>query len=722
MMLFIPISSLAKGDEGWPKEFKKKDWVIVMYQPQPESLKDIYLKARMAVSVTHEDSKTPSFGAVWFTAKLDIDRDDRMVEIDKLHVDKVKFPNATPENEKKLAEFIEDEIPDLDLELSLDRLLAAIDQTQFQMKSTEAIKNDPPKIIVMTSPAILITFDGNPQTRKIKDTELERVVNTTFPIVYDPDDKEYFFYGTSVWFTTEDLISGEWEYIKSPPNEVEELFKEKPDNPKAPVKEEEKGASPEELKKAKIVVATVPSELIVCIGEPNLAPIAGDQLLYVSNTESDVFMDITLQRYFLLLSGRWFSSPSLKEGPWTFVHPDSLPKIFAKIPEQSKKGEVLAHVPGTPQATEAYYDAQMPQTSAIKRSEAKLEVTYDGEPQFKSIEGTSMSYAVNTSSQVLLIGGSYYACEQGVWFGAPSAKGPWKVSDVRPSQVDSIPAGSPVHNTKYVYVYESTPEVVYVGYTPAYMGCYPYYGTVVYGTGWYYPPYVSPYAYYPRPVTYGFSVHYNSYSGWSYGMSWGVGFVGMSAGWAGYGHGYSHGYNAGFWAGYNAGNRAGGAYGPGGYNPRGTRPAGGTGGRTGNGVSTQPANRASTQPANKAPNNLYNRPENKARNSATTQPSTRNNPTASQGKANNVYSDQNGNIHRKTDNGWQQQKGNGWSNSTATPGQQPSTGNRTAQQKPTTNTGASSLDRDAQSRQRGAQRTQSYQGGASRGGGGGRRR
>jgi hypothetical protein len=722
-LLVGPLTSFA-DDEGWPRQFEKKDWVIVIYQPQPESLKDIELKARMAVSATKEDSKTTAFGAVWLTATLDIDRDDRMVEIDEIHVDKVKFPNSTPEQEKKLAEFLEDEIPDLDLEISLDRLLAAIDQAQFQMKSSEALKNDPPKIIVMTSPAILITIDGNPQRQKIKDTELERVFNTTFPIVYDPDDEEYYFYGTSVWFRTEDLISGEWEYIKSPPDEVEELFKEKAskEQPKPPA--DETSVSPEELKKAKIIVATVPAELIVCIGEPNLGPIAGDQLLYVTNTESDVFFDINLQKYFLLLAGRWFSGPSLKEGPWTFVHPDSLPKIFAQITEQSPKGEVLSHVPGTPQATEAYYDAQMPQTAAIKRSEAKLEVTYDGEPQFKPIEGTSMLYAVNTSSQVLVIEGKYFACDQGVWLAAPSAKGPWKVSDARPSQVDSIPAGSPVYNTKYVYVYESTPEVVYVGYTPAYMGCYPYYGTVVYGTGWYYPPYVSPYAYYPHPATYGFSVHYNSYTGWSFGMSWGIGFVGMSAGWAGYGHGYSHGYNAGFWAGYHAGNRPGGAYGPGGYNPR----PGGSGGRPSTQPagrpSTQPANRPSTQPATRPSNNLYNRPENRERTSATTQPANRQAPTAAQGKANNVYADRNGDVYRKTNDGWQQRQGNNWANTSSRPTQQPSTTDRSAQQRPS-NTGSSSLDRDYQSRQRGAQRSQTYQSRSaspSRGGGGGRRR
>jgi hypothetical protein len=713
-LLLTPLTTLAKKDEGWPRQFEKKGWVILMYQPQPESLKDVELKARMAVSATKKkESKDPVFGSVWFTAKLDIDRDDRTVEIDKVRIDKVKFPGSTPEQEKNLSEFLEDEIPDLDLEISLDRLLAAIDQTQFQQKSAEALKNDPPKIIVKTEPAILITIDGNPRTQKIKDTELERVVNTTFPIVYDPDDKEYFFYGTSVWFTTEDLISGEWEYIKSPPSEVRDLFKEKEGDKQAKPPADQPTVSVDELKKAKIVVATVPAELIVTIGEPNLAPIAGDDLMYVTNTESDVFMNISLQKYFLLLSGRWFSGPSLKEGPWTWVPPDSLPKIFAEITEQGPKGEVLSHVPGTPQATEAYYDAQMPQTAAIKRSEAKLEVAYDGEPQFKPVEGTSMLYAVNTSSQVLCVSGQYFACDQGVWFVSPSAKGPWTVSDTRPAQVDSIPPASPVYNTKYVYVYESTPEVVYVGYTPAYMGCYPYGGVVVYGTGWYYPPYISPYAYYPHPVTYGCSVHYNSYTGWSMGMSWGVG-VAMTAGWAGYGHGYSHGYNAGFWAGYHAGNRPGGAYGPGGYNPR--PPGYNNRGQAGARPSQQPAGRPSTQPAGGAKpstqpargsNNLYSRPENKARTSPSTQPANRQATTAAKGQANNVYADRNGDVYRKSNDGW--------SNANSRPSQQPSTSNRSG------SAGSSSLDRDAQSRQRGQQRSQGFSGGGSRGGGGRRR-
>ena len=71
--------------------------------------------------------------------------------------------------------------------------------------------------------------------------------------------------------------------------------------------------------------------------------------------------------------------------------------------------------------------------------------------------------------------------------------------------VEDIPVDVPVYNVKYVYVYHVTPEVVYVGYTPAYTGCYVYGTTIVYGTGYYYPGWYGRY-YWARPATWGFSV------------------------------------------------------------------------------------------------------------------------------------------------------------------------------------------------------------------------
>ena len=169
--------------------------------------------------------------------------------------------------------------------------------------------------------------------------------------------------------------------------------------------------------------------------------------------------------------------------------------------------------------SEAMLDAAIPQTAAIKR-DATIEVTFDGEPKFEPIEETTLHYAVNTESQVIRAGDQYFCAEQGVWYVAKDPKGPWKVATEVPDEIRTIPASNPNYNTKYVYIYDYTPEVVYVGYTPGYVGSYVYQSTVFYGSGWYYRPWVSPHYYYPHHSTWGFHVRYDPWYGWNFGLSW----------------------------------------------------------------------------------------------------------------------------------------------------------------------------------------------------------
>jgi hypothetical protein len=197
-------------------------------------------------------------------------------------------------------------------------------------------------------------------------------------------------------------------------------------------------------------------------------------------------------------------------------------------------------VAGTAQAREAVIANQVPQTAAIKRSEAKLDLVYDGEPQFKPIEGTKLQYAANTPTPVIQVASnSYFAVENGVWFTGSSATGPWTAAASVPAEVYTIPPSSPVNYVTYSYVYGSTPDVVYVGYTPGYFGTVvnPQ-GTVAYGTGWVYPPWTGG-LWLGRPWTYGWGVNF----GWT-PLGWGFGFtvaygrpwwgpIGWHAGWGG---------------------------------------------------------------------------------------------------------------------------------------------------------------------------------------------
>jgi len=204
---------------------------------------------------------------------------------------------------------------------------------------------------------------------------------------------------------------------------------------------------------------------------------------------------------------------------WIHVPNDELPEPFSDIPVDSVNGAVLSQVAGTQQARDAVLDNTIPQTAAINRDDSSFTVAYDGEPDFAPIEDMQVYYAQNTSAAVFKYGNSYYACDDGVWYVSNSSTGPWVVATDIPDAIYKIPASNPHHNVTYVKVYDVTPEVVYVGYTPGYYGSYYYSGAVVYGSGWYYTPWYGPY-YYPRYPTWGFHVSYNPWTGWGVGVSW----------------------------------------------------------------------------------------------------------------------------------------------------------------------------------------------------------
>ena len=93
-----------------------------------------------------------------------------------------------------------------------------------------------------------------------------------------------------------------------------------------------------------------------------------------------------------------------------------------------------------------------------------------------------------------------------------------------PAIIYTIPPTSPLYYVTFVHVYGSTAQVVYVGYTPGYLGTVvtPA-GVVVYGTGYAYPTWVGT-VWYPPPATYGMMAQpvYNPAAGMAFGFAMGV--------------------------------------------------------------------------------------------------------------------------------------------------------------------------------------------------------
>jgi len=570
----VPATTFADGSY-YPKVMESEKGTITIYQPQVESLQADVLDTRAAVAIEQSGQKGLIFGAVWFQARLMTDRDSRTATLAEVKVTAARFSDLEPDLVEKLSRYLEEEVPKWDQVISLDALLADLADEEEQARESRNFNTKPPHIHYRSTPTVLVIIDGDPYFRPLDNTKLEYLANSAFFMVKQQGGRSYYLRGSGFWFTSQDL-TGQWTVVERLPDELQAISSqiEADEQKQAEEMAQDAGemdvARDDQAGPPEIIVSTEPAELVFTNGNPDFATVAGTQLLYLRNSDNDILMDIDSQMYYLLLAGRWYRSSSLEDGPWQFVDPDQLPGDFGNIPPESDMASVLASVAGTQEAREAVLDNQIPQTAEVDRKTATVSVSYDGDPEFESCTD-GVAYARNTDKSVLLIDDTYYCCDEAIWFVASGPEGPWQVATELPAKIQDLPPECPVYNVKYVTIYDSTPEVVYVGYTPGYYGSYVHGPCVVYGTGWYYRPWYG-YHYYPRPVTYGFGVHYNPYTGWgfSYGISYGWLTVGVGWGrppyygmWGaggyryGYRHGYWHGYRHGYHRGYRQGIKAG---------------------------------------------------------------------------------------------------------------------------------------------------------------------
>jgi hypothetical protein len=502
----------ADADPGWPRECDSGGFHFAIYEPQVDQWKRDRIEARAAVTAIPSGASTSLYGIVSLTARTDVNKENRIVTLEDLKISTVSFP-AAKSQESALERAIRVSLPQWPRTITLDRLLADLAMTEAEGENdTVTVKNDPPRIIYSQTPAVLIVVDGEPVLRSIPGTPFQHVINTPATLLYDTSASRYYLDGRGAWMTAATL-DGPWTAATNPPPSLEDAKSqiERTDEKDPHDHSKDPGPPPLSTSVPAVFVSTTPAELLVTRGAPQLSPIAKTKLLYVTNTESNIFLDVRTQDYYVLLSGRWYQAKSLN-GPWTWVAGARLPHDFEKIPPESPKAGVLASVPGTEQAREAVIANRIPQTAAVRRGDAKLEVRYDGAPQFRPIEGTSLEYAVNSSNDVIHAGEHYYACHNGVWFVADAPTGPWIVADTIPAEIYRIPPSCPLFHDRYVYVYGATPDLVYFGYTPGYLGAYVYDGVVVFGTGWFYPPWIGAY-WFGWPWTWGFGFDFGYWGG-----------------------------------------------------------------------------------------------------------------------------------------------------------------------------------------------------------------
>ena len=345
------------ASDPWPRRLVSGKDTFLIYQPQLDSWKNNQLEAHAAVSVQVAGAKDPTFGVIWFSARTDVDKTNRLVYLEDLNITRSSFPSA-PEKAAAWVEALHELEPSKRSKaIALDRLEADLGIVAAKTEGeARPLQNAPPQVIFSNVPAVLVLIDGQPVFRPQSGTDLQRIINTS-SIVLKADSGELYLHLFDGWMEASSL-QGPWK-VSDPhfgrkdnlDKALKAILAAKNGDPMTGGSSDPKAEKPSLKNKPVPVVymETQPTELIVVGGQPNYESIPGTNLLYLSNTTGRVFKDIQNQNTYVLIAGRWFSAPDTS-GPWTFVPTSSLPADFAKIPDESPMENVKASVPGTPQA------------------------------------------------------------------------------------------------------------------------------------------------------------------------------------------------------------------------------------------------------------------------------------------------------------------------------------------------------------------------------------
>jgi hypothetical protein len=179
-----------------------------------------------------------------------------------------------------------------------------------------------------------VLVDGPPALRPMPGSDVERVINSRALIL--KVGNVFYLNASDHWYEASD-VGGRWTLIPIPPAFLDAAKQTAMASQSVDLMPPGTNAV---TTTPAIFVSTVPAELIQTEGPPNLVPIEGTELMQVQNSDNALFFSDPIQRYYVLISGRWFNASSL-EGPWGFVPYKELPKDFDKIPPTHPKANAL---------------------------------------------------------------------------------------------------------------------------------------------------------------------------------------------------------------------------------------------------------------------------------------------------------------------------------------------------------------------------------------------
>jgi hypothetical protein len=511
-------SAAIETDPGWPRVLSVGGQELIIYQPQVDywnGYTNVHFRCAVALKGVTPQEK---FGVLEVDAVTVADQANRTVVVVPTHR-QLSFPKTSDADTKTLTAAFDKIRPlGVPVTLSLDRVLAYLKPADQKMQPAVDVNLAPPKIFYSGRPAILLMFTGGgPQFKPVATnrTDLMFALNANWDLFYHTPSQKYYLLNGDNWLTAPDP-KGPWTAAQQLPQPLLSLpASESWNRVRKNIPGKPAGTVPT------VFVSSEPAEVIVTEGDPAYTPIPETHLLRVDNTDSVLFSDTGDKKFYFLAAGRWFSAPSLS-GPWVAAS-KNLPADFARIPDNDPSAFVKDSVPGTRAAKDAVLLASVPTATTVYRTNATIDVTYSGQPDFKPATD-SVQYAVNSPYPVFLVSGTYYCCSKGIWYVSPKATGPWAFCTSVPQAIYAIPPSNPFYNVTYVDVQSSSPSSAVYTYTAGYEGSYVAdTGVLMFGAGMLAGAALSGQGnyYYPMPAYYSYgcgAVYDQGYGGY-YGAS-----------------------------------------------------------------------------------------------------------------------------------------------------------------------------------------------------------
>jgi len=313
--IFLTCTSLFAGVTSWPINFSDNGIAISIYSPNLEKINGSNIEFRSVVSVNF-DEKNMLAGVAWLNAEVSLNNNEAVF-------------NNTTLNSFKISSTNDIEKVKTVISAALKSNLIVMTKAEFSdwsnlSESNLDFKNEPPIIKFMTNSAVCVMIEGEPKWKL--DNKVGKLLNSPYVVLsYDNDPLTYFLRAGKIWFTSDKLFDGNWQVVQNIP---EVVLNAVTNLEQSEIEKDFNDIYTNEL--PQIIVSTNIIELFCTSGAPDWNLIKNSDLMYIKNTNRDVFKDPATQKIYVLISGRWFCSDAI-DGTWVYVKPSDLPKIFSTI-------------------------------------------------------------------------------------------------------------------------------------------------------------------------------------------------------------------------------------------------------------------------------------------------------------------------------------------------------------------------------------------------------